>query len=115
MTALAVDGSDLVAGGDFSTMGGVLAARVARWHDNSWSPMADGFPVTVAALARGGDGRIWAAGRFARSGGRDTPRIAEWRQVDCRPAPEPVAAPVAPPAKGTVGKSDKKAGKPTRR
>jgi hypothetical protein len=50
--ALAVlPNGDLVAGGSFTTAGGVTVNRIARWNGTSWSPLGSGMSSTVWALA----------------------------------------------------------------
>jgi hypothetical protein len=53
--ALAVSGSDLYAGGNFSTAGGVVANSLAKWDGNSWSTVGGaGFGVDVDAMVVSG-------------------------------------------------------------
>lgn len=56
--AIAVSGSDVYAGGNFTEAGGVPARYIARWDGASWSSLGEGIhtPVTgtVAALAVSG-------------------------------------------------------------
>jgi hypothetical protein len=59
----APDGT-LYIGGDFTTAGGVAAAKVARWNGTVWSALGAGLPGTVRALAVGPDGSVYAAGDF---------------------------------------------------
>jgi hypothetical protein len=50
--ALAVlPNGDLVAGGDFTTAGGVAANSIARWNGSSWSALGSGTDGTVLSLA----------------------------------------------------------------
>jgi hypothetical protein len=46
---------DLVVGGMFQAVGDVAASRVARWDGEAWSPLGDGAPGMVTALARDGE------------------------------------------------------------
>src|SRR5262245_14609079 len=41
--ALCVMGGDLYAGGEFSTMNGVAASRIARWNGSAWSAVGSGI------------------------------------------------------------------------
>jgi hypothetical protein len=65
-------GGDLVAGGSFETVGGVLADSVARWNGTSWSAFGSGMCGVVVALTvmPGGD-LVACSGRTIarRSGG----------------------------------------------
>lgn len=42
---------DIVAGGDFTTAGGVPASRIARWDGASWSALGTGMNDSVYALS----------------------------------------------------------------
>jgi hypothetical protein len=73
--ALAVSGSDLYAGGDFSMAGGVTVSRIAKWNGSSWSALGSGTSDTVAALAVSGSD-LYAAGRFTTAGGKVSAYLA---------------------------------------
>jgi len=77
--ALAVmpDGT-LVAGGDFTTAGGNLANRIARWNGITWSPLGSGFTDSVNALAVLPNGDLVAGGSFLKAGTVTTNFIARW-------------------------------------
>lgn len=81
---------DIIAGGIFTTAGGVPALRVARWTGSAWVPMGDGFDGPVRALARTTDGTIYAGGEFTSSGSQHTGRLAMWNGASW----QPVAAPI---------------------
>ena len=80
--ALAVSGTNLYAGGEFTTAGGVPADNIATWDGSTWSALgagigAAGGDVPVAALAmRGSD--LYAGGDFAMAGGVTAKYIAAW-------------------------------------
>ncbi|HEX2837873.1 MAG TPA: hypothetical protein VHN77_07075 [Phycisphaerales bacterium] len=78
--ALAVmnDGS-LVAGGNFTTAGGVSASRIARWNGSSWTALGTGISnYTVAALVVMPNGDLIAGGSFGSAGGIPVSNIARW-------------------------------------
>jgi hypothetical protein len=54
VSALAVSGSDLYAGGNFTTAGGKPANRIAKWNGSSWSALGSGMNNLVWALAVSG-------------------------------------------------------------
>ena len=54
----------LVAGGDFTTAGGVSASRIARWNGTAWSPLGTGMNNAVEALAVRGLPRATGGQRF---------------------------------------------------
>lgn len=81
------DGTDggpaLYAGGEFTTIGGVPANRIARWNGRSWSPLGSGMNSTVHALTvfddgAGGGPALYAGGQFTSAGGAAATRIARW-------------------------------------
>ena len=90
--ALAVlPNGDLVAGGIFTSAGGVAANRIARWNGASWSPLGSGLggfasPQLAAwCLAVLSDGSIVAAGGFSNAGGVSASNIARWNGATWAP------------------------------
>jgi hypothetical protein len=65
--ALAVSGSTLYAGGDFSTAGGTAANSIAQWNGSSWSALGSGMNSRVDALAVSGS-TLYAGGGFTTAG-----------------------------------------------
>ncbi|MBL8748585.1 MAG: hypothetical protein JNK78_05455, partial [Planctomycetes bacterium] len=62
--ALTLRNGDVVAGGDFTTAGGVSANRVARWDGANWTSFGPGLSATVRALATLTNGQLVAGGSF---------------------------------------------------
>jgi hypothetical protein len=60
---------DLVAGGSFTTAGGVAANRIARWKGGTWSALGSGMNDSVHALAVLPNGDVVAGGDFSTAGG----------------------------------------------
>jgi hypothetical protein len=78
LRALAVSGTDLYAGGYFTSAGGVPAGGIAKWDGNAWSALGSGtYGSTVAALAVNGT-NLYAGGAFTIMGGLTINRIAKW-------------------------------------
>ena len=79
--ALAVDGNDLYAGGVFTTAGGGIVNRIAKWDGTSWSTLNSGSQIgvdnSVNALAVDGND-LYAGGDFTTAGGVTVNRIAKW-------------------------------------
>ena len=85
--ALAVSGTNVYAGGDFTTAtnsggGTVAVSRIAKWNGSSWSALASGINNPVRALAVSG-ADLYAGGEFTgavNSGGVPVTasRIAKW-------------------------------------
>ena len=65
--ALAWDGTNLYAGGYFTTAGGAGANRIAKWNGSSWSALGTGMNDTVRALTCVGT-NLYAGGTFSTSG-----------------------------------------------
>jgi hypothetical protein len=63
---------DVVAGGYFTTAGGVAANNIARWNGTSWSPLGTGLiggVPDVGALTTLPNGDLAAGGYFTAAGG----------------------------------------------
>src|SRR5206468_3194841 len=84
VSALAVSGSDVYAGGRFTMAGGTAANYIAKWDGNSWTALGSGmggafgpaFPY-VSALAVSGI-NVYAGGFFTTAGGTVAYNIAKW-------------------------------------
>jgi len=80
--------NELIAGGLFTTAGGVGALRIARWREDpisafppaAWEPMGAGFNFNVYAIERMG-GTTYAGGNFTSSGATPVSRIARWNET----------------------------------
>lgn len=77
VSALVVIGTDLYVGGNFTSVSGVPAARIARWDGTNWFAVGAGFAsnTTVSALANHG-GTLIAGGTITAYQG-----IAQWNGV----------------------------------
>ena len=76
--ALAVlPNGDLVAGGGFTTAGGVSANGIARWNGTSWSALGSGMDASVYALATLPNGNLVAGGEFSVVNGAVSVYIAQ--------------------------------------
>jgi trimeric autotransporter adhesin len=75
--ALAVSGSDLYVGGQFTTAGGSAATNIAKWDGSSWSALGSGVNgYAVYALAVSGSD-LYAGGSFSMGGVSVNP-VAKW-------------------------------------
>jgi hypothetical protein len=76
---------ELVAGGPFTTAGGVITNGIARWNGVSWQSLGSGFGGTsqprVFSLTEH-DGRLIAGGEFITAGGVLSTYWARWG-VEC--------------------------------
>jgi hypothetical protein len=80
--ALAVSGSNLYAGGYFTTATNsdgiaVPANYIAKWNGSSWSALGSGMDFIVAALVVSGND-MYAGGEFTSAGGIAAHYIAKW-------------------------------------
>jgi hypothetical protein len=82
--ALAVSGSDLYAGGRFTTAGGSPANSIAKWNGITWSPLGSGMDGSVSALAVSGSD-LYAGGGFTTAGGSPANSIAKWNGISWSP------------------------------
>ena len=78
-SALAVSGSTLYAGGNFTTAGGSAANYIAQWNGSSWSALGSGMSVAIAVYALAVSGStLYAGGDFTTAGGSAANYIAQW-------------------------------------
>jgi trimeric autotransporter adhesin len=73
--------SRIYAGGDFSSIGGVPAEKVACWDGSTWNALGGGVDGSVRALAWFDDGEgvaLHVAGSFSAAGGTQAANIARW-------------------------------------
>jgi hypothetical protein len=77
VSALAVSGGTLYAGGYFTTVGGIGANYIAQWNGSSWSALGSGMNNAVSALGVSGS-TLYAGGDFTMAGGNPANGIAQW-------------------------------------
>ncbi|MBH8557792.1 T9SS type A sorting domain-containing protein [Hymenobacter negativus] len=75
-------GTDVYIGGDFTTVGNLVANHVAKWNGTAWSSLgtgvANGVDRSVYALALAGNGDVYVGGMFTQAGGAAANRVARW-------------------------------------
>ena len=81
--ALAVAGNgDVYVGGTFTTVGGKVANRVARWNGSGWSALGtgtgSGANSYLYAVAVAGNGDVYVGGAFSTVGPLFANRVARW-------------------------------------
>ncbi|HRY61589.1 MAG TPA: FlgD immunoglobulin-like domain containing protein, partial [Candidatus Fermentibacter sp.] len=79
--AIAVSGSDLYVGGEFTQAGGIPANHFARWDGSSWSALGGGVNDFVYAIVVSGSD-VYAGGRFTEAGGNLANNIARWDDLN---------------------------------
>ncbi len=73
-----MSGSNVYAGGFFTTAGGIAANSIAKWDGSSWSALGSGMNYNgVCALAVSGS-NVYAGGYFDIAGGSPANSIAKW-------------------------------------
>ena len=90
-------GNKLYAGGSFTQIGPVSAARVARWNGSAWSPLGSGVgdgPEPAAWALRGIGSRLYVGGSFTTAGGAAAANIASWNGSSWSPLAGGAAATV---------------------
>lgn len=75
--ALAISGSNLYVGGQFTMAGNVAAKNIAMWNGTSWSALGTGMDSTVFSLAIFSN-ILYAGGSFITAGGIQAKYIARW-------------------------------------
>jgi trimeric autotransporter adhesin len=83
VTSLAtLPSGELVAGGHFTSAGGVSVSNIARWNGSAWSTLGEGlqsvFDLGVATLAVLPSGDLVAGGWFEKAGNVRVNHIARW-------------------------------------
>ena len=76
--AVAVDGSRIYVGGNFTVAGDTAANHVAMWDGAAWHALGSGLNGIVYALAVDGRGHLYAGGSFTLAGGKAASNIARW-------------------------------------
>jgi hypothetical protein len=76
--AIAVNGRDVYVGGDFTSIGGVSARRIAHWDGHRWTALGSGLDdgIVHAIAVSGSD--VYVGGTFTTAGGVRVNRIAKW-------------------------------------
>lgn len=81
---LTVFENKLIAGGAFTTAGGMSANRIAAWNDSAWTPLGTGFDYGAFSLTVF-DSTLIAGGRLTTAGGVSASGIAAWDGLSWAP------------------------------
>jgi hypothetical protein len=76
--ALTVYDGHLIAGGAFSTAGGVSANRIARWDGSAWQPLDSGMNDNTVFALTVYNGELIAGGSFTTAGNVVVKFISRW-------------------------------------
>ncbi len=71
-------GSDVYVGGDFTSIGGLNANRIAKWDGHSWSTLGSGIGNGIVYAIAVDGSVIYVGGTFTTAGGVNVSRIAKW-------------------------------------
>ncbi len=77
VTTIGVSGTDIYAGGTFTTASGVSANNIAKWNGSQWSALGGGVGGVVNAIATIGSD-VYVGGGFTNVGDVNTSNIAKW-------------------------------------
>ncbi|MBI5762671.1 MAG: immunoglobulin domain-containing protein [Planctomycetes bacterium] len=75
---------NLYAGGEFTSIGGISANRIARWDGTSWNAVGAGTDATVRAITEY-DGDLIVGGDFSTAGGNQSRRWARYGPAGPKP------------------------------
>ncbi|HEX9047669.1 MAG TPA: hypothetical protein VF988_11625, partial [Verrucomicrobiae bacterium] len=75
--AMAVIGTDVYLGGQFTTAGTTVVNNIARWDGSSWSGLGSGVEGAVYTMVVSG-GDLYVGGDFTMAGGAPASNIAKW-------------------------------------
>jgi uncharacterized delta-60 repeat protein len=81
VTSLAFSGGRIIAGGSFTSVGGVTANNLASWDGISWSSLGSGCNGAVTVMLPSG-GQLYIGGLFKTAGGKPRTHIARWNGSD---------------------------------
>jgi len=76
--ALAVSGTNLIAAGGFTAMGGKPTGGLATWNGTAWSTPTADMNAGVLAMVVDGSGNVYAGGSFTSAGGNTVNHVARW-------------------------------------
>ncbi|MCU0862849.1 MAG: WD40 repeat domain-containing protein [Planctomycetes bacterium] len=88
VSAIAVrSNGELIAGGNFTSAGGVAANRIARWNGSTWAPLGSGIGSggTVRVIKEMPNGDLVVGGNFTSAGGIPAAGIARWNGASWSP------------------------------
>lgn len=69
---------NLYVGGDFTSIGGVSANRIACWDGNTWTNLGTGMNASVKDIVCDSSGNMYAGGSFTTAGGVTVNHVAKW-------------------------------------
>lgn len=109
---------NLIAGGYFTTAGGVSCNKIAKWNGVNWSPMGLGFDASgideYVKSATVWNGTFFAGGAYTQAEGGPMNYIAQWYEVPSTPPTSVISASSNAPCAGScVNFTDASTNSPT--
>ena len=81
-------GEALFVSGDFTSIEGTSASRIAKWDGSAWSTLGSGLNGAAAAMVEFDDGSgpaLYVGGFFTTAGGASANHIAKWDGISWTP------------------------------
>ena len=72
---------DMYVVGNFTTIGGIAANRVARWDGETWFALGVGLDAQATAVTVNPSSIVFVGGNFANAGGAPAASIASWDPI----------------------------------
>lgn len=69
---------DIYVTGDFTSIGGVAANRIARWDGSTWNALGSGLNGRGTTLDITPEGNVYVGGLFTTAGGSGSSHLAYW-------------------------------------
>ncbi len=76
LAVCALPSGEVLAGGDFSQVGGLLSGRIARWTGTNWASLGSAIPIGRVSDIVSSGGSIVASGYFLSAGGETARGVA---------------------------------------
>jgi len=80
-TLYTTSSNEVIAGGTFTTAGGVACSKIASWSGSAWTSFGSGFDEGVYGIAEDSSGKLFVCGAFENSGTTPILRIARWNSA----------------------------------
>ena len=89
ISCICVVGTEIYIGGNFTSLGSVPIAYLAKWDGTNWSSAGSGVNGPVYALATDGSFNLYVGGSFNQAGDSSANNIAKWDGLNWSTLDEP--------------------------